>query len=246
MTIDGELFLPRGYSENLPEPVHVANELDFWARPEELSLRTARRYQDPVYRLAARLDAGKATVTLDVGCGTGDGLVSHLAKDGARTVGVDQPSAIAVARSRHPAHEWIAGDLRDERVWDSLAELRPGLVVCADVIEHVDDPIVLLDRLRSLLGYDDTLVLSTPDRDRLEYQPRLGPPQNPHHIREWAYAEMRQLVESVGFTVRSSRHLLPRKFALTTLELKMAAWRALHLKAVPARRTCMVFELARA
>ena len=103
----------------------------------------------------------------------------------------------------------------------------------------------LLDRLRSLLDRDATLVLSTPDRSRLEGQSALGPPKNPHHIREWTPPEMAELLTSRGFVIRSSRHVLPRKYSLTKLDTKILIWRALHLKAVPGRRSCMVFELAR-
>src|SRR5262249_49654669 len=124
--------------------------------------------------------------------------------------------------------------------------LEPDVVVCADVIEHVDDPVLFLERLRWLLRADTLLVLSTPDRERLEDQPTLGPPRNPHHIREWAEPELRRLVESVRLHVRSTRHVLPRRYPLTWLETKMAVWRALHGRAVPGRRSCMVLEVARA
>ena len=56
--------------------------------------------------------------------------------------------------------------------------------------------------------------------------------------------ELRQLVESVGLVVQRTQHVLPRRYPVTWLETKMVVWRALHGRAVPARRSCMVFELA--
>jgi SAM-dependent methyltransferase len=238
-----DLFLPRGYSENMPEPVDSDDGLDFWARADEMQNRSARRYQDPVYKLVDRRAPADATV-LDVGCGIGENLVRRVAGNGRRVVGVDQTSAIAVARAEFPEQEWIAGDLRSEELWASLGALQPDVVVCADVIEHVDDPVLLLERLGGLLRAGTSLVLSTPDRDRLEDQLALGPPRNPHHIREWAEPELRQLVESVGLVVQRTQHVLPRRYPVTWLETKMVVWRALHGRAVPARRSCMVFELA--
>jgi trans-aconitate methyltransferase len=241
-----ELFLPQGYSENQPEPVGTEDGLDYWAREAEVRARSARRYQDPVYRFAARIAASSAELVLDIGCGTGENLMDRVAGGVARTVGVDQPSAIALAQSEFPEGEWIAGDLRSDDLWRSLSAYSPAVTICADVVEHVEDPLFLLEGLRSLLDRDATLVLSTPDRSRLDDQSALGPPKNPHHIREWTQPEMTRLLQSRGFAIRSSRHVLPRKYSFTWLEAKMLAWRALHLKAVPGRRSCMVFELARA
>lgn len=241
----GELFLPVGYSENLPEPVGSDEGLDYWARDTEIRNRRRRRYQDPVYRFAARCATADATV-LDVGCGTGDNLVNRVTGRVARAIGVDQPSAVALAEREHPDGTWIGGDLRSDRLWGELAGLRPDVTICADVIEHVDDPVGLLERLREVVGADGVLVLSTPDRSKVEDQPALGPPRNLHHIREWTHPEMEQLVRTHGFAVHSSHHVLPRKYSFNTLEAKMFTWRALHLRAVPARRSCMVFELARA
>ncbi|MFI5047250.1 MAG: class I SAM-dependent methyltransferase [Acidimicrobiia bacterium] len=242
---DDHLFLPRGYSENQPEPVDDAAG-NYWASPAELAARDVRRYQDPVYRFAARRLSSGDEVVLDVGCGTGDNMARRIASRVPRAIGVDQPSAVTIALARHPDVDWIAGDLRSDPLWQRLRDLRPDLVICADVIEHVDDPVTLLGRLRELVGTGGRLVLSTPDRERVENQPALGPPRNPHHIREWTHAEMTQLVEFVGFAIRSSRHVLPRRYPLTTLELKMVAWRAAHLRAVPGPRSCMVFELVAA
>ena len=241
-----QLFLPQGYSENQPEAVGAEDGLDYWAHNAEIRARASRRYQDPVYRFAARRMPRATNLVLDVGCGTGVNLVQRLGGRVERTIGVDQPSAIAIAREQFPSHEWIEDDLRSEDLWAYFAQLRPGLTICADVIEHVDDPVHLLARLRDLLGNDGTLILSTPDRDRLDDQPALGPPKNLHHVREWTRAEMTQLLESTGFAVRSSRHVLPRKYSFTTLEAKMFAWRLLRLRTVPGRRSNLVFELSRA
>lgn len=240
------LCLPAGYAENPPEAIDVEEGAQYWSDDAERRVRALRRYQDAVYRVAARRRLPPESVVLDIGCGNGHNVVRNFSGRGVRIVGVDQESAIRETRREFPDQEWIAGDLRSDALWDQLGALRPALSICADVIEHVDDPIVLLDRLHRLLGPAGRLVLSTPDRDRVEDQPPLGPPRNPHHVREWAFSEMTRLVESRGFAVRASRHVLPRRFQLTLLDAKIVTWRALHLRAVPARRSCMVFELSRA
>jgi SAM-dependent methyltransferase len=237
------LFLPTGYRENPPRVVDLDGG-GYWADPGEAEIRNRRRYQDAVYRIAARRARGKRV--LDVGCGTGRNLVRRLATVADRTVGVDQPCAIEMARTAFPDREWIAGDLRSDDAWSELRTLAPDVVICADVIEHVDDPRGLLGRLHELLGPAAVLVLSTPDRDRTEDQPDLGPPRNPSHVREWAFGEMAGLLESCRFAIRSSRHVLPRRYPPSVLEAKMLAWRAVRLRPLPGRRSCMVFELTQA
>ena len=237
-----ELFLPRSYSENLALPVDADDEIEFWRRADQAHARRARRYQDPVYRVAAR-SAHRSDTVLDVGCGIGDNLVRRVAGRARRCVGTDIPSAITVARDLFPDREWIAGDLRSEALWSTFDALDPDLVICADVIEHVEDPILFLERLRWLLAGSSSLVLSTPDRSRIERQPALGPPADPTHIREWTEPEMTQLLRSTGFSIRSSRHVLTRRYPVTVLETKMVVWRALHRRAVPGPRSTMVFEL---
>jgi 2-polyprenyl-3-methyl-5-hydroxy-6-metoxy-1,4-benzoquinol methylase len=240
------LFLPEGYHENPPATAD-ADGAGYWADPEETRARNRRRYQDPVYRLAARwVRRHRSRLVLDVGCGTGVNLVNRVGKVTDRTVGVDQASAIAMAREQFPDRQWISGDLRAEELWADLRELGPDLLICADVIEHVTDPRELLARLHGLLGSSGALILSTPDRDRIEGAVPFGPPRNPRHVREWSFPEMQRLLDSTGFRITSARHVLPRRYPLTTTDAHILAWRALHLKVLPEPRSCMVFELSKA
>ena len=96
------------------------------------------------------------------------------------------------------------------------------------------------------MGPEGRLLLSTPDRARLERSAVLGPPANARHVREWTRDEMELLLLSTGFREERRWHLLPRSYSRTRTELNRTIHRALHLKAVPDRRTCMVFLLAQA
>ena len=82
-------------------------------------------------RLVARVRPG-GTV-LDVGCGMAEPMASYLIARGLQIVGVDSsPTLVAIARSRFPDHEWIAGDMRQLALgrrfdgilaWDSFFHL---------------------------------------------------------------------------------------------------------------------------
>ncbi len=229
-------FLPWRYLENPPASAD-RDGTPFWEGGTD---HNDVRYQDAVYRWAARL-AGP--VVVDVGCGSGHKLVRHVAPRAGTTIGVDQPSGIAVAAATFPDHRWVAADLDDPAVWEDLRSLRPDLVICSDVIEHVEDPLLLLHRLGALAGAGGRIVLSTPDRTRLERDEPLGPPRNPRHVREWSADELELLVESAGLSVLDRRHFLPRRYSATRTDLNRTAYRALHRRAVPDRRSSFALLL---
>jgi 2-polyprenyl-3-methyl-5-hydroxy-6-metoxy-1,4-benzoquinol methylase len=234
------LHLPGGYLENPPASADSAGT-PFWEGGLE---HNDVRYQVPVYRLAVRRARQRGCRTIvDIGCGSGDKLARHFEARGLRVVGVDQESAIRLARRRFRGVEWTAGDLETDAFWEELRQLEPDMVICADVIEHLVDPVTLLHRLRDLVA-DGLLLLSTPDRSRL-VAPQSGPPLNPRHIREWSAEELSRLVQASGFTVLRHHHLLPRQYSISMLEFKRLIYRALHAQAIPDRRSCQAMELVR-
>lgn len=236
-----ELFLPWGFHENPPASSDAAGT-PFWEKGAHSS---DVRNQDPVYRVAARLARQQDLVpVVDVGCGTGHKLVHRVGAVTDRFAGADQSSAIALARATFPDRTWVEGDIGDEVFWSRLAEVDPRLVLCVDVIEHVDDPVALLLQLRALAGPSGMVLLSTPDRARMARTDVLGPPTNPRHIREWNRDELEMLALSTGFAVERVWHLYPRRYSPTILELKRTVWRMLHLLPLPDPRSSMALLLA--
>jgi SAM-dependent methyltransferase len=75
----------------------------------------------------------KGAAVLDLGCGGGSPVASHLAAHGMRVTGVDSsPNLIALCLDRLPGHEWIVSDMRGLRLartfdgilaWDSFFHL---------------------------------------------------------------------------------------------------------------------------
>lgn len=72
----------------------------------------------------------RESVILDLGCGTGRPVATHLAAAGFRICGVDQsPAMLALAQARLPAHRWIRAEIENFAfepkfaaaiAWDSL------------------------------------------------------------------------------------------------------------------------------
>ncbi len=230
---EDHLFLPWRYERN-PQASADSEGMPYWEKP---SLNNTL-YQEPVYRWAAQLvRRGGWEAVLDVGTGSGVKLEKYVLPVAATTVGFDQGSGVALARTRCPAIEWIDGDLMLEADWQQLAGRGFDLLVCADVIEHVEQPVFLLRQLAALIADGGQLLISTPDRMRFDVPTPVGPPTNPRHVREWTRDEFELLLESVGLQIVERRRFLPRGYRLTLLEVKRIVWRILHLKAVPDRRS---------
>jgi 2-polyprenyl-3-methyl-5-hydroxy-6-metoxy-1,4-benzoquinol methylase len=238
MTGETEFFLPPGYRTNVPASAD-RDGTPYWEHGLD---HNDIRYQVPVYRLAAtRARRLSPKLVMDIGCGSGDKLAEFFGTTPARAVGVDQESAISLAKKRFTGIEWLSGDLDSEQFWTDLTAYTPDLVICSDVIEHLVDPCGLLRRLHRLTG-DGLLILSTPDRSRFD-PASLGPPGNPRHIREWAAEELAKLVEASNFKIVAQHHLLPRRYSWTMAELERLLGRARRGMAIPDRRTCQVYEL---
>jgi SAM-dependent methyltransferase len=137
------------------------------------------------YLLAARLAPGRDV--LDAGCGSGYGT-ALLARAGARRVlGVDiAPEAVTEARAVAPPNAGVVtGDLTALDVPDASFDL----VVCFEVLEHLEAQDALLDELRRVVRPDGLVLVSSPNRD-------VYLPGNPHHVRELVPGELAALLEA--------------------------------------------------
>ncbi len=136
------------------------------------------------YWWAARLAPGRRV--LDAGCGTAYGA-RMLAEAGAEHVtGIDRAAGVLeAARPSVPANvDLLAGDLRELPFEDRSFDL----VVCFEVIEHLERPDDALRELARVLAADGVLLVSSPNREVYE-------PGNPHHLHEYTPAELRGALE---------------------------------------------------
>lgn len=140
---------------------------------------------------------------IDIGCGHASTLAAlHSELD---VIGVGFGPNIAYCRQQYSFGRWIEWDL--ERVGNIPIEIevaRHAVVICADVIEHLIDPTHLLKNLYQLLDYAPAALLSTPERDLVRGKDDLGPPTDPHHVREWNLFELQQYLSSTGLRVAFS------------------------------------------
>lgn len=122
---------------------------------------------------------------IDIGCGRAHKLVDVM--DEFEIVGIDYGENVLACMRRYPQHTWIAADLED-RLPD--IDGKDAIIICADVIEHLQNPTALLAGLARELVCNKLCFLSTPDRIRTYGYDHDGAPSNPHHVREWTPHEL--------------------------------------------------------
>jgi SAM-dependent methyltransferase len=153
-------------------------------------------YQPDVYTDAAlvaeRLGCSRI---VDVGCGNATKLVRVASRF--ELVGIDFGSNIETCRNRHPVGTWIEHDL--EEPGELPVDMTDAAVICADVIEHVIRPDLLLEKLLGGLTHASVLFISTPERDLVRGGGSVGPPRNQGHVREWTVREFACLLRRSGF-----------------------------------------------
>jgi SAM-dependent methyltransferase len=131
------------------------------------------------YLWAAQVASGRTV--LDAGCGTAYGSRLLAAARAREVVGVDIAGAVleTVAPDMPDSVRLEVGDVRKLQLGDDTFEL----VVCFEVIEHLDDPFTVLDEFVRVLAPGGLLLISSPNRG--SYQ--AG---NPHHVHEFTPAEL--------------------------------------------------------
>jgi 2-polyprenyl-3-methyl-5-hydroxy-6-metoxy-1,4-benzoquinol methylase len=95
--------------------------------------------------------------------GPSSGHMSRVLRDrGCKIVGIERDPEAAAAAARH-CERMIVGDLDTLDIEAELGSDRFDVVVAADVLEHLRDPVTALRRLRGFLAPDGCFVMSLPN-----------------------------------------------------------------------------------
>ncbi|MBK1838357.1 class I SAM-dependent methyltransferase [Azospirillum sp. YIM B02556] len=127
---------------------------------------------------------------LDVGCGQGSLLATLMPlKPQASYTGLDfAAKAIDVARRRAPNAEFGLLDVAAGHL-----DRRFDLVVCTDVVEHIEDDVAALRNLAAMTGR--YLLVSTLQGRMRDFERTVG------HHRNYARGELQAKIKSVGLEV---------------------------------------------
>lgn len=132
---------------------------------------------------------------IDVGCGTGSFLDSiRKTYEGVNVIGIEPSEKGAeIAKNRLGRENVIHADLTDGQL--DLSSLDGScLVVCSEVLEHLDDPVALLRAIRASFGSRKfVIVISVPGGIRTPYDKHIG------HRDHFTKERLRLVLESAGY-----------------------------------------------
>ena len=155
-------------------------------------------------RLLCKLldEAGGPRRLLDVGVGSGD--FAALAAERwptAELAGVDISAAgVAIAARRVPKARMLVEDLTVS------GEAPEGLggwathAVCSEVLEHVDEPVVLLERARQMMAPGCAVVVTVPSGEMSAFDRHIG------HRRHYTGELLTEQLEAGGYHVEEIMH----------------------------------------
>jgi 2-polyprenyl-3-methyl-5-hydroxy-6-metoxy-1,4-benzoquinol methylase len=127
---------------------------------------------------------------VDVGCGSGHLLASLLNRVDVppSMIGVDDaPQAIARLAEVVPDARGIVASVYD--LDQRLDQASYDLVLCTEVLEHLERPREALDQLRRLRAPGGRLVVTVPDGETDDYE---------GHVSFWSIEEFRELLTHAG------------------------------------------------
>ncbi len=219
-------FISENYRRNKENLTNdkVSNK-NYWDRNRIIA---AEVYQFPTYKFVSKyISKNKINKLIDIGCGVGCKLVYIKNKnENVNIIGIDQDDPIRYCRKTYDFGEWYVDDLENTKI---SKDVKANLIISCDVIEHLVNPDLLLDYIKTKIEKDGVIVLSTPERNALRgVDCRYSP--NKHHIREWSYEEFEQYLESRGFEIVNHFLQYPIKMKINTIYYNEIIKRAIRLK----------------
>ncbi len=142
---------------------------------------------------------------LDIGSGDGR-FVQHMARHGWAATGIDfSTAALECSRRFHSGARFFHGALEDH----NFPERSLDLVTLWQVLEHIGEPLELLERCHILLRPGGMIVAGVPNIDGLSSRltgSRWWGLDVPRHQIHYTPATLRRMLEAAGFRVIHIRH----------------------------------------
>ena len=162
-------------------------------------------YNRELGELAPGFPVDPEDVVVDVGCGDG-GPAAFCAELGAHVILADVDAAKigeAVERLKTSRARKLEAHVTDARPLP-LADGCAARVICMEVLEHVEDPAVLMAELVRIGRKGALYLITVPGEVHERMQKHLAPPsyfEPPNHVRVFDAAGFAALVEQAGLTI---------------------------------------------
>jgi SAM-dependent methyltransferase len=195
-------------ARNDPEAIAALAKIGGHVDPFLLGLHDAQLsgwYNHETNELMTDFPIGPDDTVIDVGCGDG-GALRFCAEKGARVILADMDEE-RITR----AAEWIA-EKSPGRVEMHVTDANPlplpdacvNRIICMEMLEHVDDPAVVMAELVRIGVPGARYLITVPDTVQEKMQQHLAPRsyfEKPNHIRIFERAAFDALVLNAGLVI---------------------------------------------
>ncbi len=160
-----------------------------------------------VEKILLRIKRGNNVVILDYGCGIGT-LAFYLASKGYNITGVDV-SPLSIRLCNRSAKEMnLSGMVKFNLNKDFFEEVKKtsgkfDLIICSEVIEHVQNDIKLLKELSGILNKGGYILLTTPSKNAPLFKMGLAKlfDEKVGHLRRYDVESLVTMFKNVGMKV---------------------------------------------
>jgi 2-polyprenyl-3-methyl-5-hydroxy-6-metoxy-1,4-benzoquinol methylase len=176
---------------------------EHWTKLVTVSARNpAQAYRRKLVFEALALDAAAAPVRLlDLGSGSGDLAGEVLrARPDADVVGLDlSASGVEIAQRKVPKAKFFQQDFTQPIAIDEGYRGWATHAVCCEVLEHLDEPAMMLKNVRSLFAPGCRLVVTVPSGPMSAFDKHIG------HRRHFTSRLLDETLSEAGLTVEQLR-----------------------------------------
>jgi SAM-dependent methyltransferase len=167
---------------------------DYAETAEENPAQHYRR--EMIFSLLAARGSGAGMRILDLGSGQGD-MVAAIRRrfPEAQILGVELArSGVEISRRKVPSARFVQRNLLDQTAPAAADRHWATHAVCSEVIEHLDDPALLLRNAKAYMRDGCSLILTVPGGPMSAFDKHIG------HRRHWQPGEVEQLLRDAGYT----------------------------------------------
>jgi SAM-dependent methyltransferase len=179
----------------------TSSNRDNWDRHWQEYSETAEQNPAQNYRrelilsLLGVQDQGKGARIMDIGSGQGDmAAVIHSRFPAAQILGLElSQSGVEISRRKVPGARFVQRNLLDETGIPREQQAWATHAVCSEVIEHLDDPAVLLKNARAYMAAGCSLILTAPGGPMSAFDKHIG------HRKHWRGEDIETLLQNAGY-----------------------------------------------
>ena len=146
---------------------HYENDAEEFDYFKSISSRVDQEEKNRLNQMILnRIPAGVSSV-LDVGCGNG-WLSQAMVSDKVTVISMDISSrnpVEAVKRNTHPHHEALIADVYHLPLQENFVDC----IVASEIMEHVPDPAMFIEKLLFVLRPGGKLIITTPYNEQIQY-----------------------------------------------------------------------------